>query len=83
MMNFILGLLAILAGIGIVLKTEAILREFGRIKFFEDHLGVEGGSRLGYQLCGVLCILLGILTMTGLIGGVIGFVLSPLTKYSK
>ena len=67
----------------ITIKSEKLLEFFGRIEFFENKLGTSGGSRLGYKLIGLLIFFLGVLTMTGLIGGFLGFVLSPLLKWSN
>lgn len=82
MMNFIIGLVMTLAGALIIIKSEAVFSFFGRIDFFEDKLATSGGSRLGYKLVGLMIFFLGILTMTGLIGGFMEFILSPLLKYS-
>lgn len=82
-MNFFFGLLAIGVGAMMTVKSEALLNSFGRVAWFEEHLGLEGGSRLGYKLMGMLVIFFGILTMTGMIGGFMEWVLSPLTQYSK
>lgn len=83
MMNFFFGLAAIGVGAIMTIKSEALLNSFGRVAWFEEHLGLEGGSRLGYKLMGMLVIFFGILTMTGMIGGFMEWVLSPLTQYSK
>lgn len=82
-MSFIIGLLMTIAGAAITIKSEKMLEAFGRIEFFEDKLASSGGSRLGYKLTGILLVFLGILAMTGLIGGFLEFVLSPLLRYSK
>jgi hypothetical protein len=83
MFHFILGAVVIAVGASIVIKSEAFLNTFGRIGFFEKHLGVEGGSRLGYKIIGVLTIFIGLLIMTNMIGGFITWLLSPLLKYSQ
>ncbi|MBI4812559.1 hypothetical protein HY798_03955 [Candidatus Falkowbacteria bacterium] len=82
-MNILFGFVIIAVGALIVIKSEAMLNAFGRIAFFEQHLGVEGGSRLGYKLVGMLAIFIGILIMTGMIGGFLEWILSPLLKYSR
>ena len=82
-MHFIVGIIMIAIGVLIVMKSEALLNNFGRISFFEQHLGTEGGSRLGYKLIGLLVIFIGILVFANLIGGFLAWVLSPLLKYSK
>lgn len=72
----------IAAGVFLVVKTEWFLSNFGRIAWFEDKLGTEGGSRLGYKLVGIAFLILGIIVMTGS-GGEFGqWALSPLLKYS-
>jgi len=81
--HFILGAIIIIIGALITIKSEAMLSTFGRIGFFEKHLGVEGGSRLGYKIIGVLTIFIGMLIMTNMIGGFMTLVLSPLLKYSQ
>ncbi len=82
-MSFIIGLIMVIAGALITIKSEKVFEFFGRIDFFEDKLASSGGSRFGYKLLGILIFFLGVLTMTGLIGGFLEFVLSPLLKYSR
>ncbi len=67
-----------IAGIAMVIKSESVLKTFGRIPFFEKHLGTEGGSRLGYKLIGLTIFFIGLLMFTGLFGGFMNWVLSPL-----
>ena len=75
------GLLIITAGVFLVLRTEWFINNFGRIAWFEDKLGTEGGSRLGYKLIGIALIFLGVIVMTGSSNEFLGWVLSPLLKY--
>jgi hypothetical protein len=82
-MNIIVGLIIIVIGFLVVAKSEWLLNNFGHIGFFEQHLGMEGGSRLGYKLIGLLAVFIGILIATNLIGGFLGWLLSPLLKYNK
>lgn len=82
-MNIILGLVITAIGALIVIKTEMMMNSFGRIAWFEEHFGMEGGSRLGYKLIGMLAIFIGILTATGLIGGLLQWMVSPLTRYNQ
>lgn len=77
-MNIILGIIIMAIGALITIKSEAMLNAFGRIGFFEKYLGIEGGSRLGYKLVGILAIFIGMLIMTNMIGGFLGWILSPL-----
>ncbi len=81
-MSIFLGLLILAAGVFLVVSTEWFLSNFGRIAWFEDKLGTEGGSRLGYKLVGIAFIIIGIIVMTGS-GNEFGqWALSPLLKYS-
>ncbi len=82
-MHFIVGFIIIAIGALIVIKSEALLNTFGRISFFEQHLGTEGGSRLGYKLIGLFVIFIGTLIFANLISNFLGWVLSPLLKYSR
>ena len=82
-MRVFLGLLIAAAGFVIVAKSEWILNNFGRMGFFEDHLGTEGGSRLGYKLIGMLVIFIGTMIATDLINGFLEWMLSPLLQYYK
>ena len=82
-MNIIIGILMVIGGTMMVIKTEWIVQNFGRIAWFEEKLGSEGGSRLGYKLVGIIFIVIGIIVMTGS-GQVFGeWLLSPLLKYNK
>jgi len=82
-MNILIGIIIIVIGALMVIKSEAMLNAFGRIEFFERQLGTEGGSRLGYKLIGLLAIFIGALIMTNLIGGFLEWVLSPILRYNK
>lgn len=81
-MNILTGLIIIVVGVLIVIKSEALLSSFGRIAFFEQHLGTSGGSRLGYKLVGMIVIFIGILVAVDLIGGFLEWITSPLTRYN-
>ena len=80
-MHIILGLILIAIGALIAIKSEAMLNVFGRIAFFEQHLGTSGGTRFGYKLIGFFVIFIGMLVLTNMIGGFILWVLSPLLKH--
>jgi len=82
-MSIFIGLLIIAAGVLLVVSTEWFLNNFGRIAWFEDKLGSEGGSRLGYKLVGIIFLIIGIIVMTGS-GREFGqWILGPLTKYNQ
>ncbi len=79
-MIIILGIIMIGVGGFLTIKSESMLNAFGRIGFFEKYLGTEGGSRLGYKLVGLLIFFIGLLMATGMIGGFMEWLLSPLLK---
>ncbi len=82
-MAIVLGILITTIGALLVIKTEWFMNNFGRIGWFEEKLGAEGGSRLGYKIIGGLFLLVGIITMTGGGPGLMGWLLSPLLKYNQ
>lgn len=79
----ILGILMMVGGVLMVLKTEWLMSNFGRIAWFEEKLGTEGGSRLGYKLLGILAVFVGIIFMTGSGSSFMEWMLSPLIKAGK
>ena len=81
--QIILGAIMIAAGAGAVIKTEWIINNFGRIAWFEEKLGSDGGSRLGYKLIGIVLLTIGIIVMTGSGDSFMCWLLSPLLKYSQ
>lgn len=74
----ILGLLIIAVGALLAVKTDWFLQNFGRISWFEDKFGSEGGSRLGYKLIGFIAIFIGIVLMSGNGTGFFTWLLGPL-----
>jgi hypothetical protein len=78
-MEIIIGIVLMVVGALIIVKSNAMLKIFGRIPFFEKHLGAEGGSRLGYQVIGFLTVVVGLLVMTGSFEGLILAIFSPIT----
>jgi hypothetical protein len=81
--QIILGAIMTAAGAFLVIKTEWIINNFGRIAWFEEKLGSDGGSRLGYKLIGVVVLIIGIIVMTGSGDSFMNWLLSPLLKYSQ
>ena len=53
-MHIIFGLIILVIGAIVTIKSESLLNSFGSIGWFDRHLGTEGGSRLGYKLIGIL-----------------------------
>lgn len=81
--QIILGAIMIAAGAGAVIKTEWIINNFGRMAWFEEKLGSDGGSRLGYKLIGIVVLTIGIIVMTGSGDNFMRWLLTPLLKYSQ
>lgn len=77
------GLIMIVIGAVLIVKTEWFLNNFGRIAWFEEKLGTEGGSRFGYKLLGILFLIIGIITITGSGNSFMGWLVSPLTQYAQ
>ena len=69
-MKYVLGMLVIVVGAIMVIKTEWFLENFGQSSWAEDKLG-GGGSRLMYKLIGIAVVLLSLMAMTGMLGEVI------------
>lgn len=74
----ILGIILITIGALMVVKTDWFLSNFGRLSWFEDKLGTEGGSRLGYKLLGIILIFVGIVMLSGNGTNFFVWLLSPL-----
>lgn len=68
-MRLFIGLLMLVAGVGIILKTEWIIQNFGTNAWAEAKLGTEGGSRLLYKGIGLVLIFVGFMLMFGLFQG--------------
>jgi len=66
-----LGLLAATAGFMLTWQSEWIVQNFGRVPWAEEHLGMDGGTRLMWKLLGILIIILSFMGMTGLLGSFI------------
>ncbi len=81
--RIIIGLLIMAIGFSMVWKTESYLSTFGRIPFAEEHLGLEGGSRLFYKLLGVFGCFLGMFVAANLLQGMIVSLFGPLFSSLK
>jgi hypothetical protein len=65
--QILIGLIMVVAGYFLTWKANDFLANFGRIAWFEQHLGTEGGSRLFYKLLGIILIFLGFMYATGML----------------
>ncbi len=65
-MKFFYGFLVIGIGVLLIMKTEWLVENFGRIDWAEQHLGMEGGTRIFYKLFGAVIIIMSFLMMMGI-----------------
>ena len=82
-MQIIFGILVTAIGGSLVIQTEWFVTNFGRINWFEEKLGSDGGSRLGYKLIGILLLFIGVILMTGSGDAFFGWLLTPLIHSSN
>ncbi len=76
-MKYFFGILAIIFGVLLILKTEWFIQNFGTSAWAEAKMGMSGGTRLMYKLIGLGLICISMLAMTGLLQG---FILSTFGK---
>ncbi len=69
--NVIGGLIVVVIGALIVIKSEWFFKNFGTPRFAEKYLQMYGGGRLFYKLIGIIASIIGFLIMTGLLGGLV------------
>ena len=65
-MRILFGIVLVILGALLVIKTEPIYNFFGPVPFAEKYIHSEGGSRLFYKLIGITIILVGFSLITGL-----------------
>ncbi len=76
--RIIIGLIVVVAGYYLTAKSDWLVDNFGRIAWFEEHLGTEGGSRTFYKILGVIVIVLGFMYLTGFLQEILGRFFAPL-----
>jgi hypothetical protein len=82
-MQIFTGLVILAVGSMLVIKSNWFLTNFGRMKWFEEKLGSDGGSRLGYKLIGVILIFIGLIMATGSGDEFFSWILAPLNRTSQ
>lgn len=68
-MRYFIGVLMVLVGVGMILKTEWLLQNIGTNDWAEAKLGTSGGSRLLYKFIGLVLIFIGFMLVTNLFQG--------------
>ncbi len=79
-MHIVVGLIMVAVGFLLVWKTEWLVENFGHVDWAEQHLGSDGGTRLFWKLIGILIILIGFGTLTGIFQDILVITLSPLFR---
>ena len=64
--KIIIGLLIVVVGVLMIIKTEWIVQNFGTNAWAEAKLGTSGGSRIFYKFLGLIAIFIGFIVMTNM-----------------
>lgn len=83
LLRFFGGLVIVAVGCFFVLKREWLLNNFGRIEYFEVKLSSFGGSRLAYNLIGLLAIFFGFVMAFDLWNNFLSWALEPLMRHQQ
>ena len=78
MSNLLLGIIGILIGSVLVIKTNFFISNFGKIRWAEKYLDILGGTVSFYKILGLLIIFIGILFVTNLYTKFLGFILKTI-----
>ena len=66
MLKIIIGLLVVVCGFMMSLKSMWFLRQFGRIRWAEDKFPFEGGTRFFYKIFGIVIVFIGLFIISGI-----------------
>jgi hypothetical protein len=70
-MKYTIGFIVIIIGTLLVLKSEWLINNFGRVEWADQHLGTEGGTRIFYKILGIILIVGSFLVMSGAFNGML------------
>ena len=76
-MKYLVGIILIGVGFIIIWKSDWLMENIGRIDWAEQHLGMDGGTRLFYKLIGVAIIIIAFLLMSGSLASGLKKTLAP------
>ena len=68
-MRIFSGLIMVLVGTVLIVKTEWFIENFGSNAWAEAKLGTSGGTRMMYKILGLIIIFFGMLVATNMIAG--------------
>ncbi|MDZ7798876.1 MAG: hypothetical protein U5L76_04675 [Patescibacteria group bacterium] len=71
-MKYFVGIIALIIGSLMLIKTEWFLNWTGRIPWAEEHLSAEGGTRMLIKILGLIVIIGTFLILTGILQGLLG-----------
>jgi hypothetical protein len=78
LLQIIIGLIGVAVGAYIIWKPHLFLELIGEHAWMEKLFG-PGHGTTGYQVIGLVIIVISFIIMTGMIEGLIGAIFSPLT----
>lgn len=78
-MLYLWAAIAVIIGTLMILYTDWLVANFGRVAWAEQHLGTEGGTRIFYKLVGTIIILFAFLGITGTLGDIVRGIFAPRT----
>jgi hypothetical protein len=70
LVRIIIGIIGIIIGFLIVWKAEKVVEAVGPMEWAEKFFG-SGRSSTGYQMIGIIIIILAFIVMTNMIGGIL------------
>lgn len=73
-MRYLITLIGIIIGAVLVLKSEWLFNNFGRIDWAEMKLGTEGGTRVFWKLLGIAIIFLSLFYLVGAVEGFLAWI---------
>ncbi|MBU4360728.1 hypothetical protein KKA66_02665 [Patescibacteria group bacterium] len=77
-MKYFLSIIIMIAGVFITIKSEWMLKVFGRVGWFENKLGLWGGSRMFYKFLGIIIVFLAVMWITGALQEILLSIFSPM-----
>ncbi len=80
MWTYILGIIVIIIGFLLIIKTQWFITNFGHSQWAEAKMG-GGGTRILYKIIGMVCIIGSLMGMTGMMEEVVLGIFSGLLGF--